>query len=66
VGPRAGLDAMVKRKISSTCRESNTRSSSPQASAVPLSRINLHSLSLSLNVTGTEYCRVCYVSSIMR
>jgi len=29
VGPRAGLDAVVRRKISSPCRELNPRSSSP-------------------------------------
>jgi hypothetical protein len=33
VGPTAGLDAVMKRKIPSPCRESNTRSSS----AIPLS-----------------------------
>jgi hypothetical protein len=36
VGPRAGLDAVVKRKIPSPCRDSNPRSSSPQSSAIPL------------------------------
>jgi len=29
VGPSAGLDAVVKRKILSPCRDSNLRSSSP-------------------------------------
>jgi len=29
VGPRAGLDTVVKRKIPSLCRNSNLRSSSP-------------------------------------
>jgi hypothetical protein len=29
VGPRAGLDAVVKRKIPSPCRDSNPRSCSP-------------------------------------
>jgi len=29
VGPRGGLDAVVKRKIPSSCRDSNPRSSSP-------------------------------------
>jgi hypothetical protein len=37
VGPRAGLDAVVKRKIPSLCRDSNSRSSSPQRSVIPLS-----------------------------
>jgi rubredoxin len=37
MGPRAGLDAVVKRKIPSPCQESNPRSSSPQPSAVTLS-----------------------------
>jgi hypothetical protein len=37
VGPRAGLDAVVKRKIPSSCRESNPPSSSPQPSDIPLS-----------------------------
>jgi hypothetical protein len=32
VGPRAGLEALVKRKIPSPCRESNHRSSSPDHS----------------------------------
>jgi hypothetical protein len=29
VGPRAGLEAVVKRKVLSSCRDSNPRSSSP-------------------------------------
>jgi hypothetical protein len=37
VGPRAGLDAVVKRKIPSPCRDSNRRSSSPWPSATSLS-----------------------------
>jgi hypothetical protein len=37
VGPRAGLDAVMKRKIPNPCRDLNTRSSSPYPSAVPLS-----------------------------
>jgi hypothetical protein len=37
VGPRAGLDAVVKRKIPSFCRDSNPRSYSPYPSAIPLS-----------------------------
>jgi hypothetical protein len=37
VGPRAGLDALVKRKIPTSCTDSNPRSSTPVASAVPLS-----------------------------
>jgi len=36
VGPRAGLDVMVKRKISNPCQASNTCSSSPKPSAIPL------------------------------
>jgi hypothetical protein len=35
VGPRAGLDAVVK-KIQSPCRDSNLRSTSPQSTAIPL------------------------------
>jgi hypothetical protein len=37
VGPRAGLVAVVKRKIPSHCRKSKPRSSSPQPSAITLS-----------------------------
>jgi hypothetical protein len=37
VGPRAGLDAVVQRKIRSPCRDSNHRSSSPYPSAIALS-----------------------------
>jgi hypothetical protein len=37
VGITAGLDAVVKRKIPSPCRDSNPQSSRPQPSAVPLS-----------------------------
>jgi hypothetical protein len=37
VGPRVGLDAVVKRKIPSPCRDSNPRSSSPYPNAIPLS-----------------------------
>jgi hypothetical protein len=36
VGPRAGLDTAVKRKIPSPWRDSNPRSSSPQPSTIPL------------------------------
>jgi len=36
-GPRAGWDAVMKRKIPRPCRFSNPRSSSPQSSTVPLS-----------------------------
>jgi hypothetical protein len=41
VGPRAGLDAVVKRKIPSPYRDSNNRSSSPRPNATPteLSRL---------------------------
>jgi hypothetical protein len=34
-GPRAGLDAVVKREIPSPCRDSNPWSSIPQRSAIP-------------------------------
>jgi hypothetical protein len=37
MGSRAGLDAVVTRKIRSPCRDSNPRSSSPQLCAIPLS-----------------------------
>jgi hypothetical protein len=37
VGPRAGLDAMVKSKIPSPCRDSTPPLSIPQSSAIPLS-----------------------------
>jgi len=37
VGPGAGLDAVVKRKIPSPCRASNPRSSSPNLNATILS-----------------------------
>jgi hypothetical protein len=37
VGSRVGLDAVVKRKIPSPCRDSNPRSSNPQPNAIPLS-----------------------------
>jgi hypothetical protein len=36
VGLRAGLDAVVKRKIPNLCLNSNFRSSSPEPSAIPL------------------------------
>jgi hypothetical protein len=36
VGPRAGLNAVVKKKILSPCRDPNPRSSSPQRSAISL------------------------------
>jgi hypothetical protein len=36
VEPRPGLDAVVKREIPSSCRDSNSRSSSPQPSGIPL------------------------------
>jgi hypothetical protein len=36
VGPSAGLDAVVRRKIPSPCWDSNPRSSSPLPSAVSL------------------------------
>jgi hypothetical protein len=34
VGPRAGLDVVVKRRIPSPCRDSNPVSSSPYPSAI--------------------------------
>jgi hypothetical protein len=37
VGPRAGLDAVVREKIPSPYRDSNPRSSSQYPSAIPLS-----------------------------
>jgi hypothetical protein len=37
VSPRAGLDAVVKRKMSSPCWDLNPWSSGPQPSAIPLS-----------------------------
>jgi hypothetical protein len=37
VRPRAGLETVVKRKTTNSCRDSNLRSSSPQPSAIPLS-----------------------------
>jgi hypothetical protein len=37
VGPRTGLDTVVKRKIPSPCWDSNHRSSIPQSSAITLS-----------------------------
>jgi len=37
VGPRAGLDALVRDEFPTTCRYWNHRSSSPYPSAVPLS-----------------------------
>jgi hypothetical protein len=37
VGPRVGLDAVVKRKIPSLCRHSNPQSSISYSSAIPLS-----------------------------
>jgi hypothetical protein len=36
VGPRGGLDAVVKRQIPSPWRDSNPRSSRPYSSAIPL------------------------------
>jgi len=36
VGPRTGVDAMVKGKILSPYRDSNPPSSSPKPSAIPL------------------------------
>jgi hypothetical protein len=35
VGPRAGLDAVVKRKIPNPCQDSNPRSYSPWPSSIP-------------------------------
>jgi hypothetical protein len=37
VGPRAGLDVVVKEKIPSLCRNSNHRSSGPESSLIQLS-----------------------------
>jgi hypothetical protein len=37
VGLKAGLDAVMKRKIRSPCRNSNPQSSKPVPSAIPLS-----------------------------
>jgi hypothetical protein len=42
VGPRAGLDAVVKRKIPSLCRNTKPRSSSPKPIAIPLSFSTSH------------------------
>jgi hypothetical protein len=44
LSPRAGLDAVVKRKIPSPCRDSNPRSSSPQPSSIQLSYLGSSSL----------------------
>jgi hypothetical protein len=47
VGPKAGLETVMKRKIPSPCRDSNPRSSSPWPSAIiqsyPGSMINYKS-----------------------
>jgi hypothetical protein len=37
VGPRAGVDAVVKKKIPSIFRDSNPRSFTPYSSTIPLS-----------------------------
>jgi hypothetical protein len=44
VGPRAGLDEVMKRTIPSPCRDSYPRSSSPQPRAIPLSCLGSSSL----------------------
>jgi hypothetical protein len=40
VGPRAGLDAVVRRKIPSSYRDSNPRSPSPQLRPIPLNYLS--------------------------
>jgi len=58
MGPRASLDAVVKRKIPSPCWNSNPQSSSPQPSAIYLRylsslyrlRLNIYSLHISINL----------------
>jgi len=37
VGPRVGLDTVVRREISNPCRDSNPLSYSPWSNAIPLS-----------------------------
>jgi hypothetical protein len=50
VGPRAGLNAVVKRKIPSPCRDSNPRLSKPQPSGLLLSYpISFHKILLLCN-----------------
>jgi len=51
VGPSAGLDAVVKRKIPSPSRDSNPRSSSPQRYTTELSW-------LLLNLSCTPHLRL--------
>jgi hypothetical protein len=49
-GTRAGLDAAVKRKTSSRCRDSNPQSSSPQPSAIPLNQPSYLAIIISIIV----------------
>jgi hypothetical protein len=51
VGPRAGPDTVVRRKIASPCRDSNPRSSSPYLGAIP--------------APGTNICRYNFLLSIL-
>jgi hypothetical protein len=57
VGPRAGLDEVVKRKIPSTYRDSNPRSSSPEPSAIPLNYpgFSVRRLANKMNAKRTKY-----------
>jgi hypothetical protein len=56
VDSSAGLDAVVKRKIPSPCRDSNLRSSRPSLSAIPLSypgsNATLHGVTAQKTVTS--------------
>jgi hypothetical protein len=54
VGARAGLDAVVKRKIPSPCRDSNPLSSSPYSSPIPLSYADSFSSSYSTKIVYTS------------
>jgi hypothetical protein len=53
VGSRAGLDAVMWRKIPSPYRDSNTPSSSQQPSAIPLSYRLLIKFSIYLNLLSS-------------
>jgi hypothetical protein len=59
VGPRAGLDTVVKSNIPSPCWDSNPRSSSPQPSATLLSYPGSN-----ISVTAFQNCDWCLIPNL--
>jgi len=53
VGPRAGRDAVEKRKIPSSCRDSNLQSSSPRYTT-ELSRLLIYVVRLAITVKARK------------